>query len=167
MDVGDGLAHELATVGSGGEKRGSGRRLVRQTVVHRQRLGVGVGIGRGAEIAAAQPVVLGPSGKILAIVLRAPGAEVLARGMEQAVAVFYVGVHMILPPRSPIEIDVEDEQPVAWTTVVQARLPAVLQKIVLVAVASAAHQIGLAAFAQGFHALNAGGFRQFLGHRPA
>lgn len=58
LDVGDGFAHELATIGSGGEERVCWRRLVRKAIIDCKRLGVGVGIGRGAEIAAAQTVIL-------------------------------------------------------------------------------------------------------------
>ena len=91
QDVGDGFTHELAAVGSRCEERGCGRRLVRQAVVDGERRGVGIRIGRGAEVATAQPIVLGPSGKILPIILRTPGAEVLARGVEQTVAIMLVG----------------------------------------------------------------------------
>ena len=56
-----------------------------------------------------------------------PVEIILPIGMEEVIAVVSVtDVHLIVAPRCPVVIDMRDEQPIAWTTIVPPFLLTVL-----------------------------------------
>ena len=116
LDIGDGLRHQLQTIGIGCEECRSRIGVVGKTRVNHQCLRIGVRICRCAQILIVQMSLISPLTIIFTIVCRIPGTIVLTIGMEKTVTIMGVGnVQIIILPFDIIVIHMEDQQAITRT----------------------------------------------------
>ena len=150
-NVVDFLVEQLGAVEVFVVERGGGSAVVAEAVVGAIGIGIGAHAFEGVSLVAARAVALVGS------VGRNPcHALVLGR---------VVGV--VLRPRRGLVVDVQDEQSVAGHAAIPAHVLAVLEQEVLVGVGVVVHDVGIAAFLQRLHALDADGVGELDGLEPS